>query len=227
MFNCSRNQNQLSKQNHVSIAWIPGHTGEHGNEMAHYVAKSGSKSKIHGPEPFITVPYASCASTVKDWSTGRRKSMWIERKDWLRMRESVDRTSFRLAIRLLNLKRPQLNRVVQVLTEHCNLQQHKKTTGRAESFWCPKYSLENETPNHHVSNCKLYQDIRFKYFRITKTTAHNVVTKCNINKVATYLTLFGPGKFFLLMTQGAIDLTLHIQTLITPELQAIKNSFLL
>ena len=39
----------------------------------------------------------------------------------------------------------------------------------------------DETPNHHVANCKLYPDIRVEYFGITKTTVHNVVTKCNIN----------------------------------------------
>ena len=66
VFNWIRNLNQLGKQNHVSIAWIPGHTREHGNEVADYLAKSRSISKIHGPEPFITVPYASCISTVKD-----------------------------------------------------------------------------------------------------------------------------------------------------------------
>ena len=71
VFNCIRNLNQLGKQNHVSIAWIPGQAGVHGNEVADYVAKSGSKSKMHGPEPFVTVPYASCVGTVKDWSTDR------------------------------------------------------------------------------------------------------------------------------------------------------------
>ena len=76
VFNCIRNLNQLGKQNHVSIAWIPGHVGVHGNEVADYLAKSGSKSKTHGPEPFTTVPYASFISTVKDWSTDRWKSMW-------------------------------------------------------------------------------------------------------------------------------------------------------
>ena len=80
------------------------------------------------------------------------------------MKECVGWTSSRLTIRLLNLKRPQLNRVVQVLTGHCNLQRSKKTTGRAESSLCPKCSLENETPNHHGSNCKLYQDIRVKQY---------------------------------------------------------------
>ena len=67
-FNCIRNLNQPAKQNHVSIAWISGLAGVHGNKVADYVAKSGSKSKIHGLEPYITVPYASCISTVKDWS---------------------------------------------------------------------------------------------------------------------------------------------------------------
>ena len=99
--------------------------------------KGKPKSKIHGPEPFVTVPYASCVSPVKDWSAVRWKSMWIKRKDCLRMKESVGWTSSRLTIRLLNLKRPQLNRVVQVLTGHCNLQRHKKTTCRAESSLCP------------------------------------------------------------------------------------------
>ena len=182
-----RNLNHLGKQNHVSIAWILGHAGVRGNEVADYVAKSGSKSKMHGPEPFITVPYASCVSTVKDWSTDRWKSLWNKRKDCLRMKEFVGWTFSRLTLRLLNLKRPHLNRVVQVLTGHCNLQRHKKTTGCAESSLCPKRCLEDETSNHHLGNCKLYQDIRVKYFGITKTTIHNVVTKCNINKLATYL----------------------------------------
>ena len=113
--------------------------------------------------------------------------MWNKPKDCLRMKESVGWTSSRLTICLFNLKRPQLNRVVQVLTEHCNLQRHTKTTGHAESSLSSKCSLEDETPNHHVGNCKLYQDICVKYLGITKTTDYNVVTKCNINKLATYL----------------------------------------
>ena len=32
-FNCIRNLDQLGKQNHISIAWIPGHAGVHGNEQ--------------------------------------------------------------------------------------------------------------------------------------------------------------------------------------------------
>ena len=56
VFNCSRNLTQVGKQNHVSISWISGHAGVHNNKVAHYVAKSGSKSTIHGPEPFYCSP---------------------------------------------------------------------------------------------------------------------------------------------------------------------------
>ena len=70
---------------------------------------------------------------------------------------------------------------------HCNLQRHKKTTGSDGSFLSPKCSLEDEPPNYHVGNCKLYQDMRVKYFGITKTTVHDVVAKCNVIKLATNL----------------------------------------
>ena len=103
------------------------------------------------------------------------------------MNESAGWTSSRLTIRLLNFKRPQLDRALQVLIRHCNLQRQKKPIGRAETSLCPKCSLEDETPNHHVGNCKLYRDIPVKYFGITKTTVQTAETKCNINKLATYL----------------------------------------
>ena len=53
----------------------------------------------------------------------------------------------------------------------------KNSAGRAESSLCPTGSLKDETPNHHFRNCKLYQDICVKYFGITKTTVHDVVTR--------------------------------------------------
>ena len=71
MLNCIRNLDQFNKQNHVSIAWITAHAEVHGNKVADYLAKSESKSEMHGPEPFIKVPYASSVSTVNDWSTDR------------------------------------------------------------------------------------------------------------------------------------------------------------
>ena len=38
VLNRIRNLNQLGKQNQISIAWISGHAGVHGNEVAQYEA---------------------------------------------------------------------------------------------------------------------------------------------------------------------------------------------
>ena len=65
---------------------------------------------MHGPEPFITVPYASCVSKVKTESQIDGNLGGINRKNCLRMKESVGRTSSRLTIRLLNIKSRVSNR---------------------------------------------------------------------------------------------------------------------
>ena len=44
VLNCTKNLNLLGKQNHISIAWIPGHARVQANEVAGYLVKSGSKS---------------------------------------------------------------------------------------------------------------------------------------------------------------------------------------
>ena len=50
----------------------------------------------------------------------------LRMKMHLRMKKSVGCTSSRLTVRLLDLNRPQLNRIEQVFTGHCNLQRSRK-----------------------------------------------------------------------------------------------------
>ena len=100
---------------------------------------------------------------------------------------SIFQDVFQLTRRLLSLNRSRLNEVLQVLTGHCNLQKHRKTTGRDESPTCPKCNLEEETPNHHIGACTYYQALRRKVFGKEKTTIKSVVQKLNINLLAKYL----------------------------------------
>ena len=64
--------------------------------------------------------------------------------------KSVEWASSQLTQRLLRLKRPRLNEMLQVRTGHCSLQKHRSTMGHDVSSRCPKCNLEEETPNHHV-----------------------------------------------------------------------------
>ena len=51
VFNWIRNLNQLGNQNHVSIAWISGHAGVHGYEVADYLAVPTRKLDHFPGEP--------------------------------------------------------------------------------------------------------------------------------------------------------------------------------
>ena len=75
---CIKNLNILGEDNDVTIAWTTGHTGIQGNEKADTFANSGSALNCSGPEPFISIPYASCRAAIKDWSVERWKTSWIE-----------------------------------------------------------------------------------------------------------------------------------------------------
>ena len=167
---CIKNLNILDEDNDVTIAWTPGHTGIQGNEKADILAKSGSALNCSGAEPFISIPYASCRAAIKDRSVKRWKTSWIERKDCVRTKENGGWALPQLTQRLLRLKRPRINEVLQVLTGHCNLQKHRCTVGHDVSSTCPKCNLEEETPNHHVGECVYYQALRKKVFGKEKTT---------------------------------------------------------
>ena len=45
---CIKNPNKLGKDNDVTIAWTPGHTGIQDNEKADILAKSGSVLNVWG-----------------------------------------------------------------------------------------------------------------------------------------------------------------------------------
>ena len=186
---CIKNLNILGKDNDVTIAWTPGHIGIQSNEKADILAKLGSALNCSGPEPFLSIPYASYRAAIKDWSVKRWKTSWIKRKDCLRTKENVGWASPQLTQRLLRFKRPRINKVLQVLTGHCNLQKHRCTVGHDASSTSPKCNLKEETPNHHVGECTYYQSLRKQVFGKEKNTIKSVVEKLNrpINLLAMYL----------------------------------------
>ena len=47
---CLQKLKELSRRNRVKLCWIPGHTGEEGNEMANSLARKGALEPFMGPQ---------------------------------------------------------------------------------------------------------------------------------------------------------------------------------
>ena len=122
-----------------------------------------------------------------NWTIKRWKTSWNDGKDCSRTKKYVGWASDQLRKKLLTLNRMQLKLVIQVLTGHCNLQKHKKTTGRTDNSVCPKCGVEDETPNHHVGRCNVYIEIRREFLGANIVSLQDIVKRLNIRKLAAYL----------------------------------------
>ena len=86
---CITNLSKLGESNRVTVTWIPGHAGIQGNEAADHLAKQGTELSIEGPEPFISVPYATCTREIKGWMNKRWETSWKKSKSCQKTKEYV------------------------------------------------------------------------------------------------------------------------------------------
>src|SRR6202012_1647205 len=66
----------LSRDNEVTLTWVPGHSGVQGNEEADELARNGSSSSFIGPEPAIGRYPGLIKSLVKDRTNRYHQNRW-------------------------------------------------------------------------------------------------------------------------------------------------------
>ncbi|KAJ8983160.1 hypothetical protein NQ317_016259 [Molorchus minor] len=75
-WNCQKALNNLSLRNHVTLVWIPGHSGQEGNEIADSLARKGAETTFIGPEPVLGISYNTAKMAVLNWSEGEILQYW-------------------------------------------------------------------------------------------------------------------------------------------------------
>ena len=74
--------NKLSEQgNVVTLNWIPGHSGQPGNEIADHLAKRGLDLEDMGSEPRLPVSGCVTKKVAERWKNNEHTKKWEERSD--------------------------------------------------------------------------------------------------------------------------------------------------
>ena len=155
--------NLLGEENRVTVAWVPGHTGIKGNEVADQLAKAGSQSAFFGPEPVVGISTTVCRSLIRKWIERQHLQRWRDLRDCRQARELVDRPRSGFTKELLNLPKKTVSMLVGLLTGHNTLNRHLTVIGIQQESKCTFCGEAAETSLHFLGRCPAWGSQRFKY----------------------------------------------------------------
>jgi RNase H len=159
---CWENLQSLAETNSVELAWVPGHSGIIGNEIADELAREGSSNPPIAPLPAIPLSRGWFRSTLTKWCSNIHSTFWkgvngcIQAKQFI-----VEPFSDAEAKRLRSLKKYELRCMVGVLTGHFYFNKHLHKMGLSPSPICERCGEYEDTAFHLIGICPRLSKRRF------------------------------------------------------------------
>ena len=161
---CIDNLNLLGQQSTVDLKWCKGHSNITGNELADFLAKSGTTNlgnQIAIPKPLSWAKQLIRQSTNREWchkwyftNIARQTKIWFP---------SINQKASKI---LCTLPRKELGLLTQMITGHNRLSRHESLVNPAVSPTCRKCMEEEETAWHIIAECPMLLNKRWQTFKI-------------------------------------------------------------
>jgi ribonuclease HI len=136
---------RLSETKEVSLVWVPGHHGIHGNETADELARIGALTRFQGPEPALGISKQQLRSALKKWTEDCSKEQWRNTQGCRQSKIFIAGPDKARTEWLLKRSRRALNPLIGILTEHSRLRKHLHQMGLEADPICPRCGEEEET----------------------------------------------------------------------------------
>jgi ribonuclease HI len=150
------NLETLASVNCLQLKWIPGHSDFVGNEIADKLAREGSSTHFHGPEPFICIPAKTCMVDIDTWMELTHHKEYMQHNSCRQSKEFCQAQTRKITSDLLDLGRQDLRLCLQILTGHGNVAKYQNLLKSTISPICPYCKEEEETAFHHIGKCPVY-----------------------------------------------------------------------
>jgi ribonuclease HI len=152
----------------VTIRWVPGHEGIHGNEEADKAAKSASEGRQNNSPPELlprylrggTLPLSISALKQEHYqrSLSRWKQIWQTSPRFERMHRLDPSLLDRSFIKLTSTFPKRLTGIlIGLRTGHIALNKHLHRLGKSPSMYCPHCPQTVETVHHYLLACPQYR----------------------------------------------------------------------
>lgn len=154
-----------SSGKNIRLAWVPGHVGVSGNEMADELARIGSSLRPIAPEPILPLGPACVKMALRSQLQSRFVSLWQETQGLKMSKQSIDDPRPAYGFHRLNVKRNSVKGAVALLTGHGPFRSHLVKMGyNIVSTDCRRCGLALETAHHILCECPALLKTRFLVF---------------------------------------------------------------
>ncbi|XP_044585975.1 uncharacterized protein LOC123266012 [Cotesia glomerata] len=151
---CIDSLNELAEYNKVKLLWVPGHSGNAGNDKANELAKAGARKRDPEPVISIAVPFSLIKQHASLWTNDKFQEVWAEAKGMMHTRALFKGPSKTLGLSLIGLDKKLLRLTVGYITGHWLTGRHLRRLGISDHSMCPRCLSEEETPLHLILHCR-------------------------------------------------------------------------
>ena len=189
-YECLNQLNTLAGSNQVSIIWVPGHSGIHGNERADELAGIGGLLETMGPEPSPPIAESAFKRYTKEWAASKSEEKWHYSKHGTKTKSVVRRIKGKISTHLKNIRKPLLSHTVNTITGHGPFRDHLALIKLTDEPSCPKCGANTDSNIHFIFDCIYYRKIRKKSLNVESKKQHNQNQLCiTVTDLAGYIKL--------------------------------------
>jgi ribonuclease HI len=162
IFETKRLINKLGEDNRILVAWVPGHEGHLGNEVADRRAKLGAKMKIDTPGECIPISDANIKMEIKSYTTRCWQRYWEKLTTCRQTKMMLPSVKNGLWRKLVTKPRRMMNIITQIYTGHATLAYHLKNMEIDDSSGCRQCEEfdDIETVEHYLTECPAFMHAR-------------------------------------------------------------------
>ena len=156
--------NTLGSKRQVRVKWIRAHVGHYGNEIADQLAKRGSQTPTHGPEPLVPISKALLKSAVLDSMTKEWNNRWQNRTDARQTAIFYPKIDLKKSSCLWRLSKDSIGKAVRALSGHDFRTRHSAILEKTLPPSCRLCKMEEETASHLILHCPKLNHFRAQVF---------------------------------------------------------------